>query len=369
MEWRSTINWWEVNPNSILLLNQKGKKKMRSLTRRAETSFPSKRTIQRWKSGDRNPTVLNFLKYLKNLNIRPKRFTNYIRGFVSYKNPKKVWGIKFPTSEHWTHVGIIAHGFFDGNECCGVLVYGTTTYEENKMFKTLVSNSNLGIQLLNYSRERVGIPASITQLLKYHYGVTTFSSMNCSFSKHIMDLAIDKCRFRKAILKAAFIDEGYISDKNGICAFGVKNDKLRLQVCKLLEIGGIEYWDSQTPSEVQVFIKSKSTKRFYNEIIKDMPNRYYKKQKAYRFLKKVERTEKRRMRREKKYAKIINLVKQNASMRLSEVYERFGIKGKDKKTFYDKYIRMLIRKNLLITSKRGDDTWVLSPESGKAITI
>jgi len=361
---RSTINWWEVNPNSILSISPEGRAKIYSMSKPTQTDLFSKRTIHRWITGERNPIVLNFLEYLEYLGINPEQFTEYIQGFSSFKNPEKSWKINFPLSEHWTHVGIIAHGFFDGNECCRILVYGTTTYEENEMFKELVENSNLNVPLLIYSKDRVGVPASITQLLKNHYNITTFNSLKCSFSQHIMDLAIKKPEFRRVILKAAFIDEGYVLIDR-LCAFGIKNDRLRLQLCELLTVEGLEYWCSPTPSEVLVLLKRKSIDRFYDLIIKDMSPQYHKKLKAIKLLEKIKLIRKRKADNENMYFKIAKSISKNSGqMTISDIYRKFNVNVKNKKTFYDKYIRIMIRKGLIKTKRKGDKAWVLGRASG-----
>jgi hypothetical protein len=329
-----------------------------------KVSSINRRTIQHWKKRDRNPTTVNLLRHLKDLGINPEEFTQYIGGFASFKKPGKIWNPSFPLPEHWTHAGIIAHGFFDGNECCGVLVYGTTTYEENKMFKELIENSNLNVPLLIYSKDRVGVPASITQLLKNHYNITTFKSLECYFSQYLMSLATQNPKFRRIILRAAFIDEGYVSSDR-LCAFGIKNDKLRLQLCELLKVEGLEYWCSPIPSEVLVLLKRKSIGRYYNLIIKDMLPQYHKKLKAIKLLDKINLIQKRKVGNKQMYSKIADFIsKKGGQATFSDIYNEFDVNVSNKKTFYDKYIRIMIRKGFIKTKREGDIIWVLDRASG-----
>jgi hypothetical protein len=359
------INWWEGNPKSIVLLRKQFLDSIDTSRRVSELIGISQRALQRWKSSQRHPTLHNLLRYISTLNISRESLTKDVLGFAAFKG-RKVWYIQFPLEEHPSHAGIIAHGFFDGNECCGVLVYGTLTKEENDDFARLALSSNLGAYLLNYSRDRKGLPASVTQLLKNHYGIKTFLSDCCVFSDKIMSLAINNGAFRKEILRAAFLDEGHVTLKNGICAFGIKNPQLTDQLCRLLSISGYRSWSAETPSQIQVYLTFDSAKKFYEDILFDMPDSYRKKERAIEFLAKLEATNASRKSRSDLQNSLLALIKKLGKVKLSEIYETFKVEQRNKKTFYNKHIRKLKNLHLIETTMQGGITWVHVPESGKS---
>ena len=322
------------------------------------------RTLQRWKRGDRRPLLKDLLKYVSAKKMDKESLNDEIIGFMSFKSDR-VWHAHFPIKEHPSHLGVIAHGFFDGNECCNVLVYGTLTKEENDDFARLVGESIPDAYLLDYSRDRKGLPASMTQLLKNHYGIPTFLSDRCVFSRKAMEMAIKDEKCRKEVLRAAFLDEGYVTLKNGICAFGVKNEQLTSQVCSLLDAGGYLYYSAKTPSETQVYLRFGSCSKFYSDILSDMPESYRKKQRIIVLLTKLEKTQIRKKLRLETLNGIFSMVEKSKKVRLTDIYGEFKVGQRNKKTFYNRYVRRLKGLHLIETITQGDTTWVLVPESGK----
>lgn len=358
------LGWQEGNPNSIVVLKPSF---LKSINTSKETSFEigvSVRTLQRWKGGSRRPLLKDLLKYATAMKIDKESLNKEIIGFTSF-NGGRVWHAKFPFREHPSHLGIIAHGFFDGNECCNVLVYGTLTKEENDDFARLAAESIPDAYLLGYSRGRKGLPASITQLLKNHYNIPTFLSDRCVFSKKIMSMALEDELCRKEILRAAFLDEGHVTMNNGICAFGIKNEQLTSQVCKLLDAGGYGLWSAKTPSETQVYLRFCSCNKFYSDILSDMPASYRKKQRIIELLAKLEKTQNRKKLRLETLNNIVSMVEKSKKVTLSSIYDVFKIRQRNKKTFYNRYVRKLKGLHLIETITQGDMTWVHVPESGK----
>lgn len=365
---KNELRWWEANPNSIVLLKPAFLEAISTSKEIADAIGVSARTLQRWKWGSRRPLLKKLATLAGVLNIRKSNLNAKILGLSSF-NGEKVWRAKFPISEHPGHAGIIAHGFFDGNECCGVLVYGTLTKEENDDFARLVCKSNLNAYLLDYSRGRKGLPASITQLLKNHYGIPTFLSDRCVFSEKLMSLALKNAFYRKEILRAAFLDEGHVTLKNGICAFGVKNEPLTAQLCRLLDAGGYRYWSAQTPSETQVYLRFDSCRKFYLDLLADMPDTYRKKRRINELLTKLGKTRIRKKLRSDALNKILSMVQKSKKVALSDIYRAFKVKHSNKKAFYDRHMRKLKNLHLIETLTQGDMTWVLVPESGKSESI
>jgi len=362
------LEWWEANPNSIVLLKPDFFKAKAVSKKTAAETWVTVRTLQRWKDGSRRPLLKDLAKLAGALKIGKAYLTGKIIGFSSF-NGETAWHAKFPIQEHPSHAGIIAHGFFDGNECCGVLVYGTLTKEENDDFARLVLESNLDAYLLEYSRNRKGLPASITQLLKNHYCIQTFLSDRCVFSEKLMAYALNDRIYRKEILRAAFLDEGHVTMKNGICAFGIKNEGLTHQVCRLLDAGGYGYWSAQTPSETQIYLRFDSCKKFYHDLLSDMPGTYRKKQRILELLSRLENFRARKKLRLKTLNKILTMVQKSKKMALDDIYRAFKVKHSNKKTFYDRHMRKLKNLRLIETLTQGDMTWVRVPESGKPESI
>ena len=358
------IDWWEGNPNSIVVLQPSFLSSINISKQISSVIGVSIRALHRWKDGSRRPLLRYLMKYVAAVGMEKESLDKEIIGFASF-NGNRIWRAKFPVQEHPSHLGIIAHGFFDGNECCNVLVYGTLTKEENDDFARLVAESIPGAYLLDYSRGRKGLPASITQLLKNHYGIPTFFSDRCVFSEKIMSIALNDGQCRKEILRAAFLDEGHVTLKSGICAFGIKNDELTHQVCRLLDAGGYSHWSAQTPSETQVYLRFGSCKHFYSDILSDMPVTYRKNKRIIKLLAKLEKTRKKKEFRQKTLHGILSMVEKSKKLALSDIYAGFKVGQRNKKTFYNRYVRKLKGLHLIETITQGDMTWVLVPESGK----
>jgi len=358
------LEWWEANPNSLSLLKPDFLELIDATKKTAEAVGTSVRTLQRWKRESRRPSIKRLIKLAEILKIRRTALNDKIMGLASF-NSKKEWHAKFPINEHPSHAGIIAHGFFDGNECCGILVYGTLTREENDDFARLVRESVPDAHLLEYSRDRKGLPASITQLLKNHYGVPTFLSDRCIFPDKLMALALKDQRYRREILRAAFLDEGHVTMKDGICAFGIKNGRLTAQVCRLLDAEGYEHWSAQTPSETQVYLRFGTCKKFYQDVLPDMPGAYRKKRRILELLAKLEKTRIRKKLRLDTMNSIMSMVRKSKKVALDDIYRAFGAEDSNKKIFYNRHMRKLKNLHMIETLIQGDMTWVLDPASGK----
>ena len=358
------LEWWEANPNSIVALEPSLLESISTSKETAAAVGVSVRTLQRWKTGSRRPLLSALIRLADALKMKKSGLNDKIISLASFKG-EKTWHAKFPINESPCHAGIIAHGFFDGNECCGVLVYGTLTKEENDDFARLVRESGLDTHLLDYSRDRKGLPASATRLLKNHYGIATFLSDRCIFSEKLMSLAARDGEYRKEILRAAFLDEGHVTLKNGICAFGIKNGRLTQQVCSLLDAGGYQHWSAQTPSETQVYLRFDSCEKFYSDILSDMPGAYRKKIRIVELLAKLRRIRATREERFETMRKILAMAQKSGKIPLSGIYAAFEVKHSNKKTFYDRHIRRLKKMRLIEMITQGDMTWVRVPESGK----
>ena len=138
------------------------------------------------------------------------------------------------------------------------------------------------------------------------------------------------------------------------------------QLCKLLDIGGYRYYSAQTPSETQVYLRFDSCKKFYSDLLADMPGTYRKKVRIIELLKKLEKTRARKKLRSETLNKIISMVGKSKMMALSDIYSAFKVRQSNKKRFYDRHMRKLKSLHLIETITKGDTTWVLVPESGKS---
>jgi len=347
------INWWEGNPNSIVLLKESFLDSIDTSKHASESTGIAIRTLQRWRVEDRHPTLKDLIRYADAMKIKRQDLNREIIGLTSFKR-KGVWKAGFPFKEDPSHIGIIAHGFFDGNECCGLLVYGTLTKEENDDFVRLVNESGFGAYLVKYSRDRKGLPSSVTQLLKNHYGIKTFLSDRCVFSDKVMAMALAERKCLNEILRAAFLDEGHVTLKNGICAFGIKNDRLNVQLCHLLTAAGYEYWSADTPSETQVYLRFSSCRRFYDEILSDLPDSYRKKIRIRELLSRFESTALRRKNASEIQGRLLQFINSRGNICFADIYAHFGIEQRDKKMFYNRHIRQLKNMHLIVITKQGD---------------
>jgi len=348
------IHWWELDSNCLLIIQKEGlaclkfRRRNRRLTQKEiDKKLGVAYVVQRYENANRLPLKGKLIKILDMLNINYLSFEKYIIGLTSWKLRNPVY-ISFPVDEKPEHIQILAHGLFDGDETNDQIVYGSINDTEQKTFRKLVKNA-FGDICIYYTRKRTAVPKCLAKLLKNHYQIKTLSSSEGRFSDYVTNKIKRDEELRKAVIRAGFIDEGCVTTKNGITAFNSKNETLIKQMCDFLKIQGYSYWISKAPTETTVSIKSNSAIKFYEEIIRPIDNKYYKKKKAEKIVKRIREKLKRGLEKQEMCEKIKEFIKNKECANINDIYSFFLVKNK--KQFYDRFIRSLILKQII--NKKG----------------
>ncbi len=282
LENKNLIHWWELPQECPVKVKQSFINKTIKTT---YNPYIKRRTLQNIKSGKKCPRVKTLKKLLNSININFVELDNKI---THIKTHNRLIKIKFPIEESPLHIQIIAHGIFDGskekNSCIRYKVrYDKPTKEQ---FKGLLIKC-FGINCYGHTDNCYFLFKSLSELLSNHYRVKEYNSKKAYLSTKILYLAKYK-EFRRAILRAAFVDEGYAkhntTSKNHerfrlTLVSSLKNRKLANQLLYLAKLDGnkTSLYSARNDSEFTIAILTESKINFYLKIIKDLPNIHRKK--------------------------------------------------------------------------------------------
>lgn len=239
-----------------------------------------------WETRKRSPSVKMLICWLKVLKLQILFVEDKINFVYQLGGNSSItiYNPNFPFKEIPEHAALIAHGFFDGclkNTETGGLVYETPNLTEQKMFRNLIKSCKFGkFKIPINSKGYSTLPAPLSQLLQKHYKINSFLSNEAFFSKKLMQLTKYE-KWRKLIIRAAFIDEGSsgkTKPRDNVEIVAVSNKLLALQIFKLCKLQNydISFHIDKKINLYSVYLKADSTLKFYNDIAKSMLS-YYKK--------------------------------------------------------------------------------------------
>ena len=278
----SLLHWWELPSECPIKIEEEY---LKGIINRTDNYYIKKRVLESLKNKKKclkNKTFERILKYLK---IKLDKAEDKI---THIKSHNKLIRVKFPIKESYLHIQILAHTMFDGTKekraCLRYKVRNDIPTKE--LFKELLIKC-FGKNCYGHTDNCYFLYKSFSELLAKHYKITDFNSKRTYLSKKMLNLA-KAPEFRRAILRAAFIDEGYsrhnTTSKNHekfrlTLVSSIKNKRLAKQLVYLtnLENYTTSMYSCRNDSEHTIAILTKSKRDFYNDIIKCLPNNHRKK--------------------------------------------------------------------------------------------
>jgi len=291
------IRWWEDKRSRVRLscklrnLLVSKRKEMRLTQKSISLKLRVKENnISFWENSRRSPRVEILMKWLNCLGIPLSEVENEISLF---RAPNDNFSISnFPVEEKPEHIEIIAHVFFDGTFGHGKsFLYESPNMIEQEMFKRLLESSGFKDSVYKNRCGKstfYGLSSVTSNLLLNHYRIK-----NRFFSEKVIMYATNMKKWRNAILRACFIDEGSVGKKkvrdNLMLASSLKNDIL---VKQILELSDIDYscnlcvdYDRK---ESTILMHNVSLLDFYIDNFMSVPNEYYKKINIEKMIRRLE---------------------------------------------------------------------------------
>lgn len=274
------IHWWKLPLECPIKIDNLYTKNI--IKSCSNNPYVKRRTLENIKYGIKNPRVKTVKKVLNSLNIKLKDIEDKI---THIQTSNRLISIKFPIKESPLHVQILSHGIFDGSKEKNACIRYKVRHdiETKKMFKDLLIKT-FGKNCYGHTDNCYFMFKSLSELLASHYEIREFKSKKAVLSKKLLVLSRNQS-FRRAILKAAFIDEGYCKyaphrgEKFRLTLVsGIKNEKLAKQLKYLTDLEGYRtsLYKARNNTEFTIPILTKSKKDFYNNIIKSLPKNHRK---------------------------------------------------------------------------------------------
>jgi hypothetical protein len=241
---KNEVDWWELDDNEILLLNDQTidfllseiKRKYRSLNWFRRKLNIGMEIYHSLKYKNQGISVSHLKKILKELKLTFDIINENVVGIGKYKSLKNT---KFPIkiSPYWGE--LLAHSFFDGYADKFVMRYSNYDANNRKEFVLLVKRifgNNIAINKPDNYERNIDLPPTVPRLLSKFFGIKVFYSKRCRISKKFFDLVKEDNRIGYYFLKGAFIDEGSITGGQIFIVRGIKNRKLAKDVEKLSKL-------------------------------------------------------------------------------------------------------------------------------------
>ena len=261
------IHWWELHSECPIKIKSKY---LKNIIKTTNNPYIKRRTLQNIKSGKTQPKVKTIKKVLISLNIDFNEIEDKI---THIKSHNKLLRIKFPIKESPLHLQILAHGIFDGSKEKNLCIRYKVRYDvpTKELFRELLVEC-FGENCYGHTDYCYFLYKSLSELLANHYEIREFRSKKAILSPKILNLCKNS-EFRRAILRAAFIDEGHskhnTTSKNHekfrlTLVSSIKNKKLANQLFYLMEIEGYKFslYSARDDSEFTISILKESKKDF-----------------------------------------------------------------------------------------------------------
>lgn len=282
MKNKRIIHWWKLPEECPIKIKQNYLEKIISTTSNRKIK---RRTLENMIAGKKQPRVKTIKRFLNSINMK---FDSIEKKITHVKTHNKLIKIKFPIKESPLHLQVLSHGMFDGskedNACLRYKVRHDVPTKE--LFRELLEKC-FGKDCYGHTDNCYFLYKSFSNLLANHYGIKEFNSKKTYLSNYVMHLCKNP-NFRRAILKAAFIDEGHAkhntTSKNHeklrlTLVSSIKNEKLALQLLHLTKLEGFKasLYRARNNSEFTISILKKSKKDFYKNILGTLPDNHRKK--------------------------------------------------------------------------------------------
>jgi len=281
MKFENLIHWWELPSECPIKIKQNY---INKIIKSTNIHMMKKRTLQNIKLEVNQPKVKTIKRLLNSLNIN---FNNIDNKITHIKTHNKLIKIKFPIKESPLHLQILAHTIFDGSKEKNACLRYKVRFDiiTKDLFKMLLIKS-FGNNCYGHTDNCYFLYKSLSELLANHYKIKEYHSKRAYFPKNILKLA-ENLKFRRAILRAAFVDEGHskhnIASKNHekfrlTLVSSIKNRRLAKQLLYLVNMEGYKasLYSARNNTEFTISILKESKRDFYKGIISPLP-KYHRK--------------------------------------------------------------------------------------------